>query len=242
MTARRVLVVDDDSVMVRTLTDVLRLSGWEVTTASSGAEAIAAVTEEEFGAVLMDVKMPGIDGVAAFKAMKVQRPAAKVFLMTAYAAHELLAEAKREGVAHILSKPVNVHALLDLLTRTVGVERPVLVVDSDATFLQTLADVLALRGFPTVTARTLEQAMRLVSNEQPRAVLLHIHLGPILPEDAITAVHEAGPQTSLIVYSGQPQGEACIPHALPREWIHAYLQKPFAVEHITGVLDAISTR
>ena len=240
MARHRVLVVDDDPVMVRTLTDVLRLSGWDVDSASSGLDAIAAVGEQEFDAILMDVKMPGVDGVTALKAMKARRPDARVFLMTAYAAHELLAEAEREGVARILAKPLNVHALLGLLTRSVVAQRPVLVVDTDATFLQTLAEVLKLRGFPTVTARTLDQAISLMSDEHPRAVLLHMHLGAIQPEDAITAVHEAGPASSLILYSGQPHGEDGIPRELPREWIHAYLQKPFAVEHITGVLDAIS--
>jgi DNA-binding NtrC family response regulator len=243
MTApRRVLVVDDDPFMVKTLTDVLRLSGWDVDSASSGPEAIDVVSKREFDAVLMDVKMPGMDGVTALKVMKARRPNARVFLMTAYAAHELLAEAEREGVARILPKPVNVPVLLGLLTRSVDAQRPVLVVDTDAAFLKTLADVLTLRGFSTVTARSLDEAMRLVSEEHPRAVLLHIHLGAIQPEDAITAVHEAGPSSSLIVYSGQPQGEESIPRALPREWIHAYLQKPFAVEHITGVLDEISAR
>jgi DNA-binding NtrC family response regulator len=239
---RRVLVVDDDPFMVKTLTDVLRLSGWDVDSASSGGAAVDAVCEREFDAILMDVKMPGMDGVTALKAMKACRPDATVFLMTAYAAHELLAEAEREGVTRILAKPVNVHALLGLLTRSVGVKRPILVVDTDAVFLQTLSDVLALRGFATVTARTLEQAMELLSNEHPRAVLLHVHLGAIQPEKAITALHEAGPASSLILYSGDPQGEECIPSALPREWIYAYLQKPIAVEHIAGVLDAISAR
>jgi DNA-binding NtrC family response regulator len=242
MMARRVLVVDDDPFMVKTLTDVLQLSGWDVDSASSGLQAIAAVAEHEFDAILMDVKMPGIDGVTAFKAMKARRPDARVFLMTAYAAHDLLAEAEREGVSRILPKPVNVPVLLGLLTQSVARQRPILVVDSDAVFLQTLADVLTLRGFPTVTARTLEQAMHLMSDKHPRAVLLHIHLGAVQPEDAITAVHLAGPASSLIVYSGLPDGEESIPDALPREWIHAYLQKPFAVEHITGVLDAISAR
>jgi DNA-binding NtrC family response regulator len=239
---RRVLVVDDDLFMVKTLTDVLRLSGWDVHGASSGLAAIAAVAEHDFDAILMDVKMPGIDGVSALKAIKEQRPDARVFLMTAYAAHELLAEAERAGVARILAKPVNVPALLALLTRSVAAQRPVLVVDTDAAFLLTLADVLGLRGFPTVTAHSLDEAMRLMSSEQPRAVLLHLHLGIIPPEEAILAVHVAGPASSLILYSGKPDGEESIPSELPREWIHAYLQKPFAVEHITGVLDAISAR
>ena len=242
MTQRRVLVVDDDPFMVKTLTDVLKLSGWEVDSASSGLQAVDAVEARQFDAVLMDVKMPDMDGVTALKAIKACRPDAIVFLMTAYAAHELLAEAEREGVTRILAKPVNVGVLLGLLTRSVAAQRPVLVIDTDAAFLQTLADVLALNGFPTVAARTLDEAVDLMSGERPRAVLLHIHLGMIPPEDAILAVHVAGPASSLILYSGQPHGETCIPDELPREWIHAYLQKPFAVEHIAEVLDALSAR
>jgi len=237
-----VLVVDDDPFMVKTLTDVLKLSGWEVDSASSGLQAVDAVEARQFDAVLMDVKMPDMDGVTALKAIKACRPDAIVFLMTAYAAHELLAEAEREGVTRILAKPVNVGVLLGLLTRSVAAQRPVLVIDTDAAFLQTLADVLALNGFPTVAARTLDEAVDLMSGERPRAVLLHIHLGMIPPEDAILAVHVAGPASSLILYSGQPHGETCIPDELPREWIHAYLQKPFAVEHIAEVLDALSAR
>lgn len=242
MTQRTVLVVDDDPFMVKTLTDVLQLSGWEVQTASSGLQAVDAVGVRQFDAILMDVKMPDMDGVAALKAIKAFRPESTVFLMTAYAAHELLAEAEREGVSRILAKPVNVPVLLALLTRSVAAQRPVLLIDTDAAFLKTLADVLVLHGFPTVTARSLDEAMNLMSGEQPRAVLLHMHLGMIPPEDAILAVHVAGPASSLILYSGQPHGETCIPHELPREWIHAYLQKPFAVEHIAEVLDAISAR
>jgi DNA-binding NtrC family response regulator len=236
---RRVLVVDDDPFMVRTLSDILGLSGWDVERASSGYEAVTASAESVFDAILMDVKMQGMDGVAALKSIRMRRPEAKIFLMTAYAANELLAEAECAGVMRILSKPVNVPALLELLAQSTNPERPILLVDTDSAFLKTFSDVLGLRGFPNVTAQSLEDAIRLLADEQPRAVLLHLHLGMIVPAAAIAAVHEARPAASLILYSGQPHGEDEIPRALPREWIHTYLQKPFAVDHVTRVLDAI---
>jgi DNA-binding NtrC family response regulator len=241
-TKGHVLVVDDDPLMVKTLTDILRLSGWEVDEASSGFQAVDATTRQDFDAILMDVKMQGMDGVAALKAIRARRPDANVFLMTAYAANELLAEAEREGVTQILSKPINVRALLGLLAQSIDPKRPVLVIDSDPAFLRTLSELLLVRGYPTVTARTLEEAMLLLSSQRPRAVLLHLHLGAIQPEAAIVAVHGTGPSTALILYSGLPHGEDAIPPSLPREWIHAYLQKPFAVDHVTGVLDAIRSR
>ncbi|MDB4881503.1 MAG: response regulator receiver protein [Gemmatimonadetes bacterium] len=242
MTKGHVLVVDDDPLMVKTLTDILRLSGWQVDAASSGHGAVDATARHDFDAILMDVKMQGMDGVAALKAIRERRPDANVFLMTAYAANDLLAEAEREGVTQILSKPVNIRALLELLSESIDPKRPVLIVDTDPSFLRTLSEILVLRGFPTVTARTLEQATQLLSRERPRAVLLHLHLGMIHPEAAIAAVHGTGPSTALILYSGLPHGEDEIPRTLPREWIHAYLQKPFALDQVTGVLDAIRSR
>lgn len=237
----RVLVVDDDRFMVRTLSDVLRLRGWEVSNAFSGVEAVELVSEDAFDVVLMDVKMPGMDGVATFKAMKERAPGIKVLLMTAYSAQELLQEAEREGVMRIVHKPVNLAALLELLTESLTARCHILLVDTDAAFLRTLSDVLSLEGFETITAHGLHEATQLISERRPRAVLLHLHLGQLDVGEAIAAMHDADPGASLILYSGQPQAENDIPRALPREWISAYLQKPFAVENITGVLDAISS-
>ena len=60
--------------MVRTLIDIVRLQGWNPDGAHSGEEAVEAVRENAYQAVLMDVRMAGINGVDAFKAMKALRP------------------------------------------------------------------------------------------------------------------------------------------------------------------------
>ena len=60
---KRVLVVDDDRNMVKTLSDVLAFKGWEVGNAFSGEEAVNAAARTSYDVVLMDVKMPGMDGV-----------------------------------------------------------------------------------------------------------------------------------------------------------------------------------
>jgi CheY-like chemotaxis protein len=108
----RALVVDDDRMLARTLAEILELSGWNVTQANSGTEAVNAAARQTFDVVLMDVKMPGMDGVDAFKAMKATHPEIRVILMTAYATEDRLGEAHREGVMRVLSKPVDVQKLL----------------------------------------------------------------------------------------------------------------------------------
>lgn len=236
---RRALVVDDDRAMVRTLSDVLRLNGWAVTSAFDGREAVAAAHADAFDVVLMDVKMPGLNGVEAFKAMKESHPSVRVILMTAYAAHELIAEAEREGVMQVMPKPVNIPLLLGVLAQTLNREQPVLVVDHDATFLRTLADVLRLHGFKAVMAESIDTARIELAQNKPVAVLLHMHLGEASPHDAVVAVHDVNPEVAVILYSGEHGAADEARRSLPDGWVHAYIQKPLDIDQLTGMLDAI---
>ena len=233
---RQVLVVDDDVMMARTLAEILELQGWEADVAHDGHMAVEAAAMRPYDVILMDVKMPGMNGVEAFQAMKAARPGVKVVLMTAYAAQELLARAEHQGVLRVLSKPVDVRALLAFLAGVLSRRRPVLLVDSDRAFLRTLSDALALSGFETVMAEGLGDAVRLLNEERPAAILLHMHLGTASARDAVLAVHRRSPQAALILYSGRPGAESEIDGEVPREYVHTYLQKPFAVEDVTGVL------
>jgi len=113
--SRRILVVDDDLLMVMTLCDILRLHGWEATGVHSGADAIQAARDVEYPIVLMDIRMPGMDGVTAFKTIKAEHPRTRVVLMTAHTAPDLIQEAERAGAVRVLSKPVDLPALLKLL-------------------------------------------------------------------------------------------------------------------------------
>lgn len=235
----RALVVDDDQTMVKTLADVLRFKGWDVATAYSGEAAVQLAWKEPFDVVLMDVKMPGMDGVDAFKAMKQAKPNVRVVLMTAYAAEDRLAEAQQNGVLRVMSKPVDVASLMQLLAAHVRGAHPVLLIDNDISFLKTLSDVLTLRGFRTVVAENLAQAGRLLSGQRPAAILLHMHMGTMSAREVVAAVKTLSPSVSLILYSGQPAAEDEIEKVLPADWIHAYLQKPFAIDELTGVLNGV---
>jgi len=234
--ARRVLVVDDDRTMVKTLADILGQQGWIVSTAHSGAEAVNSAATQRFDVVLMDIKMPGIDGVDAFKAIRKQQPNVRVVLMTAYAAPDRLAEAERAGVLRIMPKPVNLAELLDLIAR----ENPqsILLIDNDPSFLRTLSDVLRLQGFDTVVAYGIDQALKFLADTRPAAIMLHVHLGSVSPPEAVSAVHHKSPAVALILYSGKAEAKQEV-KSVPAEWIRAYLQKPFDAEQVTGVLNAI---
>jgi two-component system response regulator FlrC len=117
---RRILIVDDDRQMVETLSDVLRLRGWDPEGAFSGEEAIDVLRRGPFAAVVMDIKMPGIDGVTALKRMRDEWPELPVVLMTAHASKDLIVEAEQAGAARVFPKPVEPAVLLQHLDLTLS--------------------------------------------------------------------------------------------------------------------------
>jgi CheY-like chemotaxis protein len=103
--------------MVDTLCDILELHGWEAVRAHDGEEAVRVAARERVPVVLMDIRMPRMNGVDAMIEIKRRAPSVEVLLVTANAAEELMQRAERHGVARILRKPVDVPVLLSLLER-----------------------------------------------------------------------------------------------------------------------------
>ncbi len=92
-----VLIVDDDHGILETMADILGEMNFKVTTASNGYQAIELMKSGSFDAVVMDVRMPGIDGIETLKRIKGTRPDARVILMTAYASEDTVLVARKEG-------------------------------------------------------------------------------------------------------------------------------------------------
>jgi DNA-binding NtrC family response regulator len=236
---RRILIVDDDRQMVRTLCDILRLRGWEADGVYSGEEAVEAVRRESYATVLMDVKMGGMNGVEALAAMKKLRPALRVVLMTAYTANDLLAEATRQGALRILAKPVAVPGLLEMLEQSVKETQRVLVVDDDRDYLRTLAAILRDGGYVVFEATDLGDALEKLKGRAPAAVVLDLRLENAAPRDSVVAIKKASPAVCLILYSGSNGALEETAATVPRSWVYATLRKPFPPERLVELLDEI---
>jgi DNA-binding NarL/FixJ family response regulator len=101
----RVLIVDDTEHVREMLAQMLALDGFEVAgKASSGQEAIALVPSSSPDIVIMDYKMPGMDGITATKAIRETAPTMPVILYTAYLDDELKARAEEAGVSACIGK------------------------------------------------------------------------------------------------------------------------------------------
>jgi DNA-binding NtrC family response regulator len=235
----RILIVDDEKQMVRTLTDIVRLHGWEADGAFSGEEAVELVREQDYSVVLMDVRMAGITGVEALKAMKALRPGIRVILMTAYTATEILAEAEREGALRILSKPVALAGLLVVLEQATKESRCVLIVDDDPSFLRTLRRLLEQNGYGTLTAQTLDEALGMLESGFPTAVILDLRLNGVTAPETVLAIKRVSPSVALILCSGYGAALDETMSSLPPRLIHASLHKPFPPGALLHILDEV---
>lgn len=236
--SRRILVVDDDPAMVDTLCDILDLEGWTPERAYSGEEALAVARSGGPGVVLMDIKMSGLNGVEALRALREVRPDVKVVLMTAYSASSLLEEAVRAGAVAVLAKPLDPAEVMRLLGSLVDRPKRVLVVDDDPDFLTTLAEAVERSGYEVLRARSVDEALSALETNGVAAVLLDMVLPGTEPRDAIVAIRRASPTAAFVFFSGYEQVLKRAKSDFDAPWVKASLHKPFAVSDLLEALDA----
>ena len=123
MKKNNILVVDDDTALAEGIADVLDVKGYTVSVANDGFVALDMVKKGPYNIVLMDIKMPGINGVETYRRIKGIRPGIKVILMTAYSTENLLEEAINEGVCQVMDKPIDLDGLLALIEALAGKAR-----------------------------------------------------------------------------------------------------------------------
>lgn len=233
----RVLVVDDDRSMVTTLCDILTFKGWTCDRAFSGEEAIRRASAFSPQIVLMDIKMDGMNGVEALRALRRDHPGVKVLLMTAYSATALVQEAREEGAMDVLSKPVDPAAVLALLGRVAQTANRILILEDNPAFLETLSSAVAQSGFAVDRTSSLDEALKVLEGGERAVVLMDMVLPGTEPEECVAAIRRASPSSLFILYSGYPATLERTRRTVPDSWVRACLHKPFDIEALIEVLD-----
>lgn len=114
-----VLVVDDDEDLLEMTSFALLRAGYGVAKAADGAAAVAQVRERAFDAVVLDMMMPGMDGVTALKEIKKLAPGAEVIMLTAHGSVDTAVESMRLGAFDYIKKPFGIDALEAVVAKAV---------------------------------------------------------------------------------------------------------------------------
>jgi len=113
--AFRILVVDDELIVRDSLKEWLEVEGFSVDMAASGQQALDLLAGQAYPLMLLDIKMPGMDGVEVLKRAKEMRPDIQVLMMTAYATVETAVEAMKIGAGDYLLKPFDPEAMVQMV-------------------------------------------------------------------------------------------------------------------------------
>jgi DNA-binding NtrC family response regulator len=108
----RVFVVDDEEQFVSRLAERLRLRDYDVTTALSGDQALEIIAKYNFDVVILDVAMPGKDGIETLREIKKAKPLTEVIMLTGHATVESAIEGMKLGAFDYLLKPTNTEDLV----------------------------------------------------------------------------------------------------------------------------------
>ncbi|MDW0113887.1 MULTISPECIES: response regulator [Sporosarcina] len=117
---KTLLIVDDQTGIRLLLNEVFTKEGFATRLAANGAEAMQSVAEVQPDCVLLDMKMPGIDGVEVLKRIKKDWPEIPVIMMTAYGEIDLTKDAMEHGAIRYFTKPFNIYEVRDAVLETIN--------------------------------------------------------------------------------------------------------------------------
>jgi len=115
-----VLIVEDEAIMRESLRDWLTDSGYQVETAQDGEEALKTIAEQDFGIAILDLRLPGKDGIEVLREAREKRSQLQGVIITAYPSVQTAVEAMKEGAIDYLPKPFDLNELEKIIRDTLG--------------------------------------------------------------------------------------------------------------------------
>lgn len=115
----KILIVDDDAELRQTLADILGEAGYGTDVAVSGSEALEKVVSAEFDIALLDMMMPGRDGIDVLVELRKIRPRTRVIMITAFATIENAVTSIKKGASDYISKPFKIRELITTVKRVI---------------------------------------------------------------------------------------------------------------------------
>ncbi len=234
----RVLIVDDEKNMRKTLADILHDEGYDVTTAASGEEAVALCAKDGYDIVLMDVRMPGIDGVEAFRQIRRHQEGVRVIMMSAYSVDDLKRAALDEGAIAFLAKPLDVEKVVRLIGEVK--DTAILVVEDDEGTAGLLHKGLKEQGYKVTVTRSPHDALELVEQIRFNLIFIDAKLPSMNGLELYLAIKQVTPTAIAIMITGMEREFEEIAKEAVRRTAYTILRKPLDIDHVLGLLERIS--
>jgi CheY-like chemotaxis protein len=234
-----VLVVDDEVDTCRNLSDILTDLGYHVDVAHDGPAALTLVRQNAYDVALLDLKMPGMDGLELYREVKKLRADTVAIIVTAYATSAVADAALTAGAWQVVPKPADLPRLLGLVGQAVN-QPLVLVVDDDPDLCTCLWDVLRERGYRVGLAHDERQAAERLKDRGFKVVLIDLKLPGGDGSRVFHLVRWANPQARTVVITGHRSEMEQLVERVVREGADAVCYKPFDLPKLLTTLERLT--
>jgi CheY-like chemotaxis protein len=230
-----ILLVDDDVDTCRNLSDILSDLGYRVDFAHDGPSALELVRAKPYDVALLDLKMPGMDGLELYREIKRLGAGTVALLVTAYASHATTEQALKAGAWQVLAKPVDFPRLLGLVDEALS-QPLVLVVDDDRELCVNLWDLFRERGYRVALAHTANEAAGQIGYANFKVVLIDMRMPDGDGGEVFRRVRAANPQARTLLVTGCRSETDDLVARVLAEGADAVCYKPF---HVPKLLDTL---
>jgi two-component system, NtrC family, response regulator HydG len=243
----RVLVVDDEKGIRDFFKKYLSLLGLDATEAENGYKAVELVKERTFDLYFIDVRMPGMNGLETFRAIKQLHPEAIGVMMTGYEVEEILDQVKKDGAQNILHKPFDISEIkgaVDLVMKIKGEKNDqhplnVMVVDDDQMILRMFSDFLKEKNISYSAARSKDETLALLKDKKFDLVFLDLLFKECGGVDIYKEIKVINPETFVVLITAYPK---LAKEAEGKVEVEGCLFKPFDMTEIVQHIDKAKAR
>ena len=236
-----VLIVDDDANFCGTLSKVLEKKGYAAIAAENGRRAIEIVKEKPVDVILMDVKMPVMGGVEAYKNIKQIHPSAVVIFMTAFSVDDLVKDAIRDGAYAVIQKPFDIDGVVNMIEKSRN-GALLTVVDDDPNICKTMKNVLERKGYSIATCPTGEEAIALAKNRTRDVFFIDMKLPVLNGLETYLEIRKANPQAVVVMMTAYRQEMDELVRQAIEKGAYSCLYKPFDMDEAINIIEEISKK
>lgn len=234
-----ILIVDDDVNFCTTLAKILSKKGYETLSANSGFRALELVKEKAVDVVLMDIKMPVMDGVETYKKLKTIRPGIKVILMTAFSVEDLIKDALSEGVYAVVHKPFDVNTVINMIEKSKD-GALVAIVDDDPNICKTIKSILEKKGYSVSACLTAKDGIALAKEKRHNVFCIDMKLPLLNGLETYLEIKKINPKAVAIMITAHRQEMSELVKQVIENGAYTCLYKPLDMDGLINIIDEVS--
>ena len=236
-----VLVVDDDVNFCDSISKILIKKGYDVSSAHSGFKALEVAEEKALDIVLMDIKMPVMDGVETYKRLKAIRPSIKVILMSAFSIDDLIKDALREGVYAVVRKPFEIETIVNMIERA-KLGALVAIVDDDPEICKSMKSSIERKGYHVSTCLTGKEAISMAKEIKYDVYFIDMKMPALNGLEVYLEIRKIDPKATVVFMTAYRQEMDALIKQIADNGAYTCLYKPFDIDEVLKIIDGVAKR